>query len=565
MNTLFDNQEDLTELAKWLEAVEGEHFEFKEAKEKFDFKELCRYASALANEGGGRVVFGVTDKRPRKVVGSEAFAQPEETRKNLNDKIRLPTSFKVISHGNGRVLAFEIPAHPIGIATTDGFGRAWMRDDDDSLIPLSEERRRAIYDERTGDFSSETCEGFEFTDLSSKAIDAFRHEWMSDIAENTDPGSIEMRRMLQTADNRQLLEDVGALVDSRVTNAAVILFAPARLLQRRFPNAEVIFEYRSSEAPGPAADRENYKDGFFLYYNAIWERINRRNDLQHYQDGLAVRDLPTFPERPVREQIQNAVSHRNYRDPAPIFVRQYAQRIQVESPGGFPGSVTTKNVLRKSVPRNPLIANLFEKCGLVERSGQGMDLMFTSAVRYSQRLPSFDGTDESTVWVTLHGKVEDGEFVRFLRGLGDDTINQLGTDEFLVLDRVRRDERLDDDLRSAAGRLRDLGLIESTGRRQGTGYILSRKLYKAIGRTGEYTRTKGLDREHNLQLLLKHLRDAGDEGARLDELSEVLPTLSSEQVRYRLQLLKKRGDATNYGFGVGSRWWAAEHAPPPSG
>ena len=560
MNMLFDNAEQVAEVAQWLGAVEGEHFEFKEAKETFGFDKLCEYASALANEGGGKIIFGITDERPRRVVSSRAFPQPEQTRKNLNDRVRLLTTFKVIEHPDGRVLAFDVPGHALGLPATDGKGGAWMRQND-SLVPLSEERRRAIYDERTGDFTAEPCEGARFDDLSPDAIDAFRREWLGDIGDSSDPADAELRRMLRTASNQQLLEDVGALVDGRVTNAAVILFAPAKVLQRHFPGAEVIFEYRSSEAPGPAADRENYKSGFFLYYNSIWERINRRNDLQHYQDGLAVRDLRTFPERPVRELIQNAVSHRNYRDPSPVFVRQYAQRLRVESPGGLPGTVTTRNVLKKSVPRNPLIANLFERCGLVERSGQGMDLMFTTAVRFAQRLPSFDGTDDTGVWLTLHGKVEDGEFVRFLRNLGEGKLNELGTDEFLVLDRIRHEERLDDDQKAAAGRLLDLGLIENTGRRRGAAHVLSRTLYKAIGRPGEYTRARGLDHEHNLQLLLKHLRDAGAEGARTEELLDVLPTLSRGQVRYRLQVMRGEGKIVNRGRGQAGRWWTAEHDP----
>ena len=40
----------------------------------------CEGCNGCDNLGGGRVVFGITDKRPRKVVGSQAFEQPERTR-----------------------------------------------------------------------------------------------------------------------------------------------------------------------------------------------------------------------------------------------------------------------------------------------------------------------------------------------------------------------------------------------------------------------------------------------------------------------------------------------------
>ena len=63
---------------EWLlDAKEGENIEFKRAENAFEFDELAKYACALANRGGGYVVLGVTDKRPRQVVGSHAFEQPE--------------------------------------------------------------------------------------------------------------------------------------------------------------------------------------------------------------------------------------------------------------------------------------------------------------------------------------------------------------------------------------------------------------------------------------------------------------------------------------------------------
>ena len=68
-----------------LNAKEGEHYQFKEAKRRFDSDEAAQICCALANCGGGMFVLGITDKRPRKVVGSEAFDQPERTRKGLID------------------------------------------------------------------------------------------------------------------------------------------------------------------------------------------------------------------------------------------------------------------------------------------------------------------------------------------------------------------------------------------------------------------------------------------------------------------------------------------------
>ena len=59
-------------LNELLNAPEGHHFEFKKAENRYDIDEGAKYLSAMSNRGGGRLVLGITDKRPRKVVGSKA-------------------------------------------------------------------------------------------------------------------------------------------------------------------------------------------------------------------------------------------------------------------------------------------------------------------------------------------------------------------------------------------------------------------------------------------------------------------------------------------------------------
>src|SRR5262245_44942812 len=72
-------------LQELLAARENEHLEFKEAKAGFHFEKLVKYCAALANEGGGSIILGVSDKRPRRVVGSQAFAELERTKAGLTE------------------------------------------------------------------------------------------------------------------------------------------------------------------------------------------------------------------------------------------------------------------------------------------------------------------------------------------------------------------------------------------------------------------------------------------------------------------------------------------------
>ena len=94
-----------------------------------------------------------------------------------------------------------------------------------------------------------------------------------------------------------MLHDCGAVTGEGVTYAALALFGKNDALCKYFPQAEIIFEYRSSNASGPANQREEFRVGFFACYERIWNLINLRNDTQHYQEGFFVHDVPTFNER----------------------------------------------------------------------------------------------------------------------------------------------------------------------------------------------------------------------------------------------------------------------------
>ena len=58
----------LQQLKKWIRPAESEHLEFKQAGRQFDSEKLTGYCVALANEGGGKLILGVTDKPPRQVA-----------------------------------------------------------------------------------------------------------------------------------------------------------------------------------------------------------------------------------------------------------------------------------------------------------------------------------------------------------------------------------------------------------------------------------------------------------------------------------------------------------------
>ena len=287
----------------------------------------------------------------------------------------------------------------------------------------------------------------------------------------------------------------------------------------------------------------------------IWRLINLRNDLQHFQHGLFVWDVPTFDERAVREAVLNAVSHRDYRHGGSVFVRQYPRRMEIVSPGGFPPGIGEQNLLWEQNPRNRRIAEVLGKCGLVERAGQGFDLIYRACIQQSKPLPDFSRTSEYSVWLTLHGELQDPEFLRFLEEVGRERLATFSTEDFLVVDLVHREQPVPARFAARLSYLRDQGVIERVGRGRGVRHLLSHRFYRFLGQGGVYTRRRGLDRETNKALLLQHIKDSAETGTRLEELQQVLPGLSRDQVRTLLRELKRDSLVEVRGTTKAARWF----------
>ena len=527
-------------IGELLNAKEGEQYQFKEAKTRFDYGEATRCCCALANCGGGKLVFGITDKRPRKVVGSAAFEQPERTRKGLIDKLKVMVDFQLYTHDEKRVLVFDVASRPMGLPVlVDGV--AWWSEGD-SLIPMPEEVRRKIYSDTGFDFSGSICPSAKLDDLDDTAVEAFREKWIEKTG----------NRRLSNLSKEQLLHDCEAITDEGITYAALILFGKKEALGKLLPQSEIVFEYRSSNASGPANQREEFRVGFFACHTRLWDLINLRNDIQHYQEGFFIFDIPTFNESVVREAILNAVSHRNYQLAGSVFIRQYPDKLMIESPGGFPTGISLDNILDRQVPRNRRIAEILALCGLVERSGQGMNIIYETSIKEAKQLPDFTGTDDSFVSLTLNGLVLDKKMLSLINKIGNERLESLSTTDFLTIDALYYERPLNESMKSRLKHLTEMGIVEHVGRNK---YVLARSLYSAAGKPGTHTRIVGLDRDTNKELLVKHIRNQGPEGTQHKELQQVLPGLNRSQIQVLLRELRKEQRIHCIGNTSAARWF----------
>lgn len=535
--------QQIESLTRWIEAEEDEHLEFKEANNRFDFELLVKYCCAFANEGGGNLVLGVSDRRPRRVVGSQAFPDLQRTKLGLVERLHLRIDACELRHADGRVLVFQVPSRPVGVPIQYG-GAYWMRAGE-SLVAMTSDQLKRIFEEAQPDFSAQICPAAVLSDLEPAAIAEFRRRWAAKTR----------RDDLAAAIDERLLHDAELVTEDGVTYAALVLLGSHRALGKHLAQAEVIFEYRSDEASIGFQQRLEFRVGFFSFFDELWKLIDTRNDRYSYQEGLFRYDLPAFNEEALREAVLNAVSHRDYRLAGSVFVKQYPARLTIISPGGFPSGVTPENIIFKQSPRNRRIAEALGRCGLVERSGQGADRMFGAAIREGKLPPDFVGTDAYQVTVSLDGKVQDGAFLMFLERLSQERGATLHVDDLLVLDAVHRTKPIAGQLTPRIDTLVDLGALERVGRGRGVRYLLSRRFYKDTGQRGTYSRKRGLDRDTNKALLLQHMQRNQQDGSPLRDLQEVLPHLSKNQVQTLLREMKSEGRAYSLGQTRAGLWF----------
>ncbi len=536
------------QLQAWLNSRENQHLEFKTALNRFDFEQLVKYCCALANEGGGEMVLGVTPDFPRRVVGTAAFVPKERTESGLMERLHIRINAEELNWQGKRALIFHVPARPVGMPIQYQ-GAYWMRRGEE-LTPMLPDMLKRIFGENVSDFSATICSGARLSSLDEMAIKKLRERWHRKSG----------RADLLTMPVEQLLTDAELLVEGGLTYAALVLLGSHEALGRFLAQSEVVFEYRSTDASIPYQDRREFRQGFFTFDDELWQTINLRNDKQHFRDGLFVWDIATFNESVVREGILNAVSHRDYRLGGSIFVRQFPRKLEIESPGGFPEGINADNILWQHTPRNRRIAEVLGKCGLVERSGQGVKVMFAESIRESKSRPDFAGSDEYRVLLIINGEIQDVRFLRFLERVGEQILKSFSVEHMLVLDMLRAGAAIPERLRPLLRQLRELGLVEAIGHGRGARYFLAKKLYVVIGDRAGYTKKRGLDRETNKALLLKHLEHYKTEGSQLRDLMKVLPSLSRGQVQSLMRELRREGRAHAVGVTSAGRWYAGTPA-----
>jgi len=388
------------------------------------------YVTAFCNEGGGMLVLGVSDQYPHKVVGTN-FAEGKEG--ELIDKIyadiAIRVSTEVLTDEEGkRVLAIHIPGRPIG-RPVKFEGVALMRTGE-SLREMSDAELFNILSEQEPDFSAKVCQELSREVLHPDAIIKMKNAYAAK----------QKNTSFTRLSDEQVLNDLGLLAGDRLNYAALLLLGKKTALETYLPQAKVVWEFRFTESQISYDFRQVISEPLFIGIDRVWELINDKNAEIQVRDGAYITSLKTFNEEVIREAILNAIAHRDYTITSEVVIKQYPKKIVITNPGGFPKGVTVENLLTiNSTPRSRLMAEVLEKTGLVERSGQGVDKIYSITLSEGKPEPDYKDSNLFQVTLKLDGNVKDKAFNVYVSKLQEQRPDnqRLSVEEIVTLHKVK--------------------------------------------------------------------------------------------------------------------------------
>lgn len=158
---------------------------------------------------------------------------------------------------------------------------------------------------------------------------------------------------------------------------AFLLFAkkPQKFLSESFVICTQFARPGERKALATLDCRGTLFDQFDQAYNFITDRLYRSFEITKPKRKVDCE----IPEQAIREALINALVHRNYHINAPIKVSLYDNRLEIFSPGVFPGPLDV-NHLESGITyiRNTVLAKIFREAGYIEKLGSGFITIFDS-------------------------------------------------------------------------------------------------------------------------------------------------------------------------------------------
>ncbi len=351
-----------------LQQGEGTTLEYKESLSGSFPRELV----ALANTRGGKILLGVRDNGTIKGTGdsNSLRARLQDMARNCDPPVLIQVE------PAGRVLIVHVEESDTKpVQCREGFfsrqGAVTQKLSRDEICDFFR-RVGAVR------FDSSIEPRFKYPDdFDTERFEAWRR--LSGIS--SDAPIEEVLVNLEVAEHSR-----GGLL---MRNAGVLFFA--RKPRRFFSQAYITCILFRGTDRVHIVDRKDFEGGIVADIEASLHFVERNTRTAYRIRSLRRQEIPEYPMMALREAIANAVMHRDwFMYGSNVFVEIHADRVEVVNPGRLFGDVTPDTLDRRCARRNPLIADLLQRIGIIERAGTGIRRMRGEASVHGCPEPAFE-------------------------------------------------------------------------------------------------------------------------------------------------------------------------------
>ena len=545
----------ITEFEQVLSKGENLTVEFKTWIYAKDMRERISLAVdelvAFANAKGGTVYLGVEDDGT--VTGCNRYDE-QKIMESIYDRTRpaLFTEIEVIHYEGKDVLAIKVERDGTTYATSDG--RCLKRLGKNSKPYYPDEMSNKYTSIQNPDFS-----GKIMADSTVEDINALEIYNLKEKLKMRDPKS-----SLPELEDMSFLRDLGLIKEDegvdKLTVAGLLFVGKETAINRLLPQAEVIYLHYSADNMEEYDSRLDLKQPIISVIDRLTEKIQNTNKIVNVQVGLFRLEVEDFSEKVFQEALLNALSHRDYLNMGAVYVKHYPDRIVIENPGAFPEGVNEKNIItHPSTPRNKLIAETLQRLKYVQRTGQGVDIIFREMISSGKPYPQYHAYNEA-VTLTIFSAIDDVNFVKFIASEQDKLQKILPLSELMILRYLTDNKRI---ILSEAQELTQLPLTETRKScnnlvldgligLSGKEYMLTAKVYDAIKSDVEYTQDTVIRYVKAKSLIEEYLQSA--EFITNEKIRE-LCGFTRQQARITLDKMRSEGILRLEGQGRVARYY----------
>jgi len=343
-----------------------------ELKKKYGDKTL-QTLSAFANTEGGAVIIGVNDDKS--IIGIDYTNKDiEKFTEQIVNKLGVHPRIRIKDVSGKPVLIIEVQKSNIPISLD---GKYYKRVGNTTREMKAEELKDFFikdsnWDSLTNDYSISEIDNNTVKRFITMAIKAGRLKTF-DEKENT----------------IHILERLKLIINGKLTNAAILLFGKEP--QKYFINANVRV-LRLKDDIISIGDRL-IEGNLFNQAEEAEEAIKNFINVRYEITGKLQRDsIWDYPLDSVREMLLNALIHRDYfKHNVQTQIKIFDDYFWCNNVGGLPQGITLEQLksVHRSVPRNPLIMDIFYRAGLVEEYGSGTERMIRGCIESNLPEPEF--------------------------------------------------------------------------------------------------------------------------------------------------------------------------------